>query len=476
MGLLNPIWLWGLTGLMIPVAIHLLSRKDMRIIQIGSLRHLVNSTTRQAIRIRLNAYGLLALRCLIIALLAVLLAGLYVRSAGNTTRWLVVESGLEQTSQWKHFVDSLVSNGYELRRLQQGFPLVTANESGQPTPDYWSLAQQLSRIQPDRCFVISRDRAAGFAGLRTPIDNSITWLTSSPDSSRFVIAVNRSLPDTVVARVGSSNDRHTIYESIKVPSQESSLLQKWTQLPATAVSAAPAADAQQNNSSSNTVSSTLQHTAQELSTIRVVISGTKVIEEERRIVEAAIQAISTEAVVPIQYRFLEPGSAPEGDWLIWLSPDEPPANNISRIIQKATETYTAIHSQSLRPILYQGPMDNETAAGSTPSSLDSQQLKSRWWITRPLTLSAALREQFTLQLATVLLHDANRQLTQTASAYDQRVMPDIQRFWSTDLTPDGRGDNQQNSNTNQREGSGVLAVIVLVLFAIERFIASRQQL
>ena len=32
MGLLNPTWLWGLAGLAIPVAIHLLSRKDMRVI------------------------------------------------------------------------------------------------------------------------------------------------------------------------------------------------------------------------------------------------------------------------------------------------------------------------------------------------------------------------------------------------------------------------------------------------------------
>ena len=462
MGLMNPIWLWGLAGLMIPVAIHLLSRKDMRVIQVGSLRHLVNSTTRQAIRIRLNEYLLLALRCLLIALLTLLLAELYVRRTKNTTRWLVVESGLDQTLQWKHFVDSLVRDGYELRRLQQGFPPANAADAVQAIPDYWSLAQQLTRIQPERCFVISRDRAVGFAGERVSIGNNITWLTSSTDSSRFVIVVNRSLPDTIVARVGRSNEFRTIYESLKAPAaQEHALLQEWSQ-PERKVS----------NGSSPETAAPIPYS---VNTVRIAISGTQVIEEERRIVEAALQAISVDAIVPIQYQFIEPGSPPEGDWLIWLSPDEPPVNNINRIIQKAGPN-TSTDLKSAWPLLHQARMDQATA-GSTPVLPESPQSKSRWWITRPLTLSAAVREQFTLQLATILLHDVNRRLLQTARSFDHRVMPDAEKFSSAGImSNDGGNNGQKTASTTQREGSGILAVVLVLLFICERFIASRQQL
>ncbi|MEJ1241416.1 BatA domain-containing protein [Chryseolinea sp. T2] len=471
MGLLNPIWLWGLTGLMIPVAIHLLSRKDMRIIHIGSLRHLVHSTTRQAIRIHLNAYGLLALRCLIVAFLALLLAGLLLPGSDNARRWLVVEGGLEQTSQWKNFVDSLEADGFELRRLQPGFPRLNDSEAKTFVPDYWMLAGQLSRVQLDRCIVISRDRASGFAGMRASADSTVTWLTSSPDSSVFVLSLNRSLPDTIIARVGRSDEMRTVYESVKVPvSQENSLMQKYTQVPAAGVSAQPAGGTQQNASASNNTISSLPHTVQELSAIRVAISGTNVALEERRIVEAAIEAISNDVIVPLQFVFVEPNGPLDGDWLIWLSADEPPTNNIASIIRKAPESPEANSIKSFRPLLY--------ASDEAPLlSAHQSKVSNTWWITKPLTLSTAVREQFTLQLATVLLHEANSGLGWAASAYDQRVMSDENRFSMGDQLPDdSKNSHEKTSDTTQREGGGILAVIVALLFACERYIANRQQL
>ena len=45
MGVANPIWLWGMLGLMVPIAIHLLSRKDMRVIHVLSLPRLTRSSS-----------------------------------------------------------------------------------------------------------------------------------------------------------------------------------------------------------------------------------------------------------------------------------------------------------------------------------------------------------------------------------------------------------------------------------------------
>ena len=70
-------WLWGLVALALPVAIHLLSRKEGRVVPLGSLRHLRETTSQQFRGIKLNEYLLLALRILLLILFVLLLAGLF---------------------------------------------------------------------------------------------------------------------------------------------------------------------------------------------------------------------------------------------------------------------------------------------------------------------------------------------------------------------------------------------------------------
>ena len=95
MQLVNPIWLWGLTGLLIPVGIHLLSRREGKIIKIGSIRHLEETNSKQFKSIRLNEFFLLILRCLIITILVLFLSGFHFKSLEKSGKWLIVESGLE---------------------------------------------------------------------------------------------------------------------------------------------------------------------------------------------------------------------------------------------------------------------------------------------------------------------------------------------------------------------------------------------
>ena len=64
----QPIMLWALAGLSIPIAIHLLSRKEGKVIYLGSLRHLRETSTQQFRGIKLNEILLLVLRSLWTAL------------------------------------------------------------------------------------------------------------------------------------------------------------------------------------------------------------------------------------------------------------------------------------------------------------------------------------------------------------------------------------------------------------------------
>src|ERR1044072_3550355 len=113
---LNPAALWRFTGLLLPLGIHLLSRKEGKVIRFGSLRHLTESNTTHFRNIRLNEIALLILRCLLLASIVLYVAGIQVHIDGVNTRdrWLVVEAGIEQQPGLNLLKDSLQHNGYEI--------------------------------------------------------------------------------------------------------------------------------------------------------------------------------------------------------------------------------------------------------------------------------------------------------------------------------------------------------------------------
>ncbi|HTF18184.1 MAG TPA: BatA domain-containing protein [Chryseolinea sp.] len=454
MGVASPIWLWGLLGLMVPVAIHLLSRKDMRVIRVGSLRHLEHATTRQAIRIHLNAYLLLALRCLIVALVAMLLAGLYLANQASTTRWVLVEGNLGKKDLWRSVIDSLEEQGYEARRLQQGFPLVAEKNEDPSSPDYWALAEQLSNIQLDRCVVISEDRLAGFAGARPARNTRLTWLTARPDSARFVLLAVQA-GDSVALRLGRSDEISTSFETLRLPSSQ-------------ARAAMPAED-QPGAEATN------------MPPIRVVLSGTKIADEERRVVSAAIRAIGSNGIVPIQVKEVPPDGIVEGEWLIWLSADAPPARGIANVIRKSPDLVaTAVPTTSNTR---EGPLLVRAADGGVEPKEDNRGAKPAvgsvttalercWIITQTLTPSSAVRSQFTLQLATLLLGNATQQLNRATERHDRRLLPEGEIF----STQEASAISNNTSVKDKRSAGDMLAIALVALLAVERLIANRQQL
>ena len=102
----NPLFLWALSGLAIPLGIHLLSKKEGKVIRMGSLRHLQETSTQQFRGIRLNEILLLVLRCLLIILFVFILSGLQLNSL-KKTKWVVMENGLPRTSSM--IIDSLTT-------------------------------------------------------------------------------------------------------------------------------------------------------------------------------------------------------------------------------------------------------------------------------------------------------------------------------------------------------------------------------
>jgi hypothetical protein len=74
MSFLNPILLAGLAAVSIPIIIHLLNRRKFRRVTWAAMRFLQNAIEQNQRRLRVEDLILLALRCLLLALLAIALA------------------------------------------------------------------------------------------------------------------------------------------------------------------------------------------------------------------------------------------------------------------------------------------------------------------------------------------------------------------------------------------------------------------
>jgi hypothetical protein len=86
---LHTLMLLGVLGIAIPVIIHLLNRRQAKIVEWGAMRFLLDSLVSRRRRVLLEEILLLAARCLIVALVALALARPFI-PAGSTVPWMVV--------------------------------------------------------------------------------------------------------------------------------------------------------------------------------------------------------------------------------------------------------------------------------------------------------------------------------------------------------------------------------------------------
>jgi hypothetical protein len=211
MTLLNPIWLWALSGLTIPVAIHLLSRKEGQTIRIGSIRFLAETATNKFSSIRLNEVTLLAIRSLLIVFIVLFFAGLLLSAANGkvSQKWIVVEKGLENSHQIKNLLDSLQKDDYEVHRLSTGFPL-PQDDTVTESPDYYKLVEELSKKNTIQATVIATNSLSGFKGKRISLPDNITWLSYPAFSTGDLPIDSLTHADTI--RISLAYDKEFQYD------------------------------------------------------------------------------------------------------------------------------------------------------------------------------------------------------------------------------------------------------------------------
>ncbi len=287
--LANPIFLWSLLGLSIPFGIHLLSRKEGKIIRIGSIRHIEETSTQQFKGIRLNELLLLFLRCLMIIIFSLLLSGLQCTSS-RQEKWVVVERGLETMPSIKTILDSLKKDGYEQHQLADGFPMHRDSIS---EIKYWKLAEQLELMNLSSTIVFATDRLENFKGNRIALTPNIKWISVPLPQIDYPLQAIRLDNDSIVLRTGHSNANETYFQTEKLKN-----------LPQP-ISISPP------------------------DSIRVLIVSDDSYAYDRGIIIAALKAI--EKSFPIKMKVLESKSAnipsSKVDWRFWLSGKKIPENN-----------------------------------------------------------------------------------------------------------------------------------------------------
>ena len=413
MELINPIWLWGLTGLLIPIGIHLLSRREGKIIKIGSIRHLEETNSKQFKSIRLNELVLLLLRCLIISIVVLFLSGLHFQASEKSGKWLIVESGIERDDQVSVLVDSLRRNGFEIKRLTNGFPDLTDSPYDTTKINYWNLLSKLKKKSLTQAVVLSYNYAEGFAGKRVPLPENVQWISKIPAPIEFGLNAIRFSNDSLRFRAGYSNADKTSFSTLRSEAQDGQDFFKFSRGDSVVIDHAK--------------------------TISIQIVHQPTYTHESKMIAAAIRAIDHESPddFEVETVSLEKFSGEKkNDWVIWLSDEMPRPTGVNCIY-------------------YQGQSSNKLFEKSGLAS---------WALTQRLNEEVALRQNLAVQLGLILT--SGNKYTALARQKDKRVLTD-ELIWDRN----SREPEQIRSTVSPASGEKYLMALLLLVLLLERWMS-----
>lgn len=217
--LLQPIWLFVLAGVSVPIIIHLWNRQPGKTLKVGSITLVRENAVSYKKRIRLTEILLLLLRCLLLACIAIALAGLLWQGpANNASRGWVLMDRQQLSVTYKRFkpqIDSLLQAGLEFHYFEDGFKkeridkalLQTDSSSIQPSSYrnvIAALNQQVNTQLP--VYVFTDNYLRHFSGNRLPVSLNLHWVTYTPDSSTMRPHIDTAAMRVTIFTRAYSND------------------------------------------------------------------------------------------------------------------------------------------------------------------------------------------------------------------------------------------------------------------------------
>lgn len=206
----TPLWLAALAALIVPLALHLWSRRPRQVIRVGTLRHLGEVPPARARSTRLSEPLLLLLRLLILAAIVFALAGPRIRGAtlGRPARLLLLDPALHADP----LLDSLNAARATVRLISPGLPerrlpLAPADTAAEPLL-FWDALRQADRLVADggTLDLYARPRAARLGAVRPALRSMVRWhVPAAEATSRWLVSLTALPGDSAEALIGAGN-------------------------------------------------------------------------------------------------------------------------------------------------------------------------------------------------------------------------------------------------------------------------------
>lgn len=221
------IGLLALAGIVIPLVIHLWNVKEGKTLKIGSIAFLGESSRQSSKSLKIKDWFLLLLRCLIVMIIAFLIAGPYIQKkpgGNNQTGWILVEKeNLKQVyHQDKNSIDSLIKNGFELHELALEFPLLNLSDTSNliinksKNLTLSSLIKQLNNQLPPnfKTIVYGDIKYSSFVGALPAINLDLDFhqINTKDSLIQKVVSAYWSINDSLKVLVMSSSSKETTYQ------------------------------------------------------------------------------------------------------------------------------------------------------------------------------------------------------------------------------------------------------------------------
>ncbi len=309
MTLLQPTYLWGLLGLIIPIAIHLWSKRKVKIIKVGSTQFIAETKSKQSNSLQINEWWLLLLRGLLLAVLILILTQpTTTQNPKNIPIAYIFEPALIDTPEKQSSFNTLPLDNRFL--LQEGLPKweeKTVISTKNTAPSYWQLAREIATLRADSVVVFSQQLLQGVKGKRPSIGKNINWIpiTSQEEKEVPFYALRDQDSITLLSAVGGS-DYHAFAKAKKATSQ--------FKLKDSTISVT------QNRKD-------IQIPILKRDTLRVDIVHNRSFATEAMYLKAAIKAVEKYTQQPLFINTLleeEASTYNTTNYLIWLSPNDIP--------------------------------------------------------------------------------------------------------------------------------------------------------
>ncbi|KLT65408.1 BatA domain-containing protein [Pedobacter sp. BMA] len=223
MQFLYPIGLLALAGLIVPLIIHLWNIKQGKTLKIGSITLLGERSSASSRSFRINDWLLLILRCLLLIIIAFILAQPVIKKTLpiKNSGWILVQKSnlLQVYKDNRRMIDSLIKRGYELHEFNTAFATLNLKDTADTqhstvtSLSYSHLLNQLNDVLPSgsQVFLFADRRLANLESGIPQMDYNLNWKTlNETDTTSSWIAEYAG-----IKYEAASNPSNTTYTRVK---------------------------------------------------------------------------------------------------------------------------------------------------------------------------------------------------------------------------------------------------------------------